>query len=254
MCKIFGHNIKLTILLKANRSMVDNTRKLVYGSSIFAKLMSNLNTKFQFRLLSFYNDKKIIDLIKIVKKEVDFAFFPIEAYHVYSIAKSQSKLDGDMAEVGVYQGGSAKLIAEVKNEKELYLFDTFEGLPKVSEKDTHFGTSYWKTGEFSNTSLENVENYLSNYKNIFCYKGKFPETSEPIKTKKFSFVHLDVDLFQSTIDCLEFFYPRMINGGIILTHDYHTDGIKQAFNEFCKDKKIPQIQLLGSQCAITKLE
>jgi hypothetical protein len=254
MCKIFGHNIKLTILLKANRSMVDNTRKLVYGSSIFAKLMSNLNTKFQFRLLSFYNDKKIIDLIKIVKKEVDFAFFPIEAYHVYSIAKSQSKLDGDMAEVGVYQGGSAKLIAEVKNERELYLFDTFEGLPKVSEKDTHFGTSYWKTGEFSNTSLENVENYLSNYKNIYCYKGKFPETSEPIKTKKFSFVHLDVDLFQSTIDCLEFFYPRMINGGIILTHDYHTDGVKQAFNEFCKDKKIPQIQLLGSQCAITKLE
>ena len=254
MCKIFGHNIKLTILLKANRSMVDNTRKLVYGSSIFAKLMSNLNTKFQFRLLSFYNDKKIIDLIKIVKKEVDFAFFPIEAYHVYSIAKSQSKLDGDMAEVGVYQGGSAKLIAEVKNEKELYLFDTFEGLPKVSEKDTHFGASYWTTGEFSNTSLENVENYLSNYKNIYCYKGKFPETSEPIKTKKFSFVHLDVDLFQSTIDCLEFFYPRMINGGIILTHDYHTDGVKQAFNEFCKDKKIPQIQLLGSQCAITKLE
>ena len=254
MCKIFGHNIKLTILLKANRSMVDNTRKLVYGSSIFAKLMSNLNTKFQFRLLSFYNDKKIIDLIKIVKKEVDFAFFPIEAYHVYSIAKSQSKLDGDMAEVGVYQGGSAKLIAEVKNEKELYLFDTFEGLPKVSTKDTHFGTSYWKTGEFSNTSLENVENYLSNYKNIYCYKGKFPETSEPIKIKKFSFVHLDVDLFQSTIDCLEFFYPRMINGGIILTHDYHTDGVKQAFNECCKDKKIPQIQLLGSQCAITKLE
>ena len=254
MCKIFGHNIKLTILLKANRSMVDNTRKLVYGSSIFAKLMSNLNTKFQFRLLSFYNDKKIIDLIKIVKKEVDFAFFPIEAYHVYSIAKSQSKLDGDMAEVGVYQGGSAKLIAEVKNERELYLFDTFEGLPKVSEKDTHFGTSYWKTGEFSNTSLESVKDYLSDYKNVYCYKGKFPETSEPIKTKKFSFVHLDVDLFQSTIDCLEFFYPRMINGGIILTHDYHTDGVKQAFNEFCKDKKIPQIQLLGSQCIITKLE
>ena len=57
MCKIFGHNIKLTILLKANRSMVDNTRKLVYGSSIFGKFMSNLNTKFQFRLLTFYNDK-----------------------------------------------------------------------------------------------------------------------------------------------------------------------------------------------------
>ena len=62
------------------------------------------------------------------------------------------------------------------------------------------------------------------------------------------------DLFQSTIDCLDFFYHRMIHGRIILTHDYHTDGVKQAFNEFCKDKKIPQIQLLGSQCTITKLD
>ena len=94
--------------------MVNNTRKLVYGSNIVGKFMSNLNTKFQFKLLSFYNDKKIVDLIKTVKKEVDFAFYPIEAYHVYSIAKSQSRLDGDMAEVGVYQGGSAKLISEIK--------------------------------------------------------------------------------------------------------------------------------------------
>jgi len=254
MCKIFGYSIKLTILLKGSRKMRNNTQKLVYGSSIFRKFMSSLNTKFQFRLLSFYNDKKIIDLIKIVKKEVDFAFYPIEAYHVYSIAKSQSKMDGEMAEVGVFQGGSSKIICEVKNGKELHLFDTFEGLPKVSEKDTHFGKSYWKTGEFSNTSMESVMDYLSIYKNNFFYKGKFPDTSDPIKNKKFSFVHLDVDLFQSTIDCLEFFYPRMINGGVILTHDYHTDGVKQAFNEFCKNKKIPQIQLLGSQCIITKIE
>ena len=96
MSKIFGHNIKLTILLKSIRIMVDNTRKLVYGSNIFGKFLSNLNTKFQFKLLAFYNDKKIIELIKIVKKEVDFAFYPIEAYHVYSIAKSQSKLNGDV--------------------------------------------------------------------------------------------------------------------------------------------------------------
>ena len=59
MCKIFGHNIKLTILLNDFRVMVNNTRKLVYGSNIVGKFMSNLNTKFQFKLLSFYNDKKI---------------------------------------------------------------------------------------------------------------------------------------------------------------------------------------------------
>ena len=61
MCKIFGYSIKLTILLKGSTIMANNTQKLVYGSSIFRKLMSSLNTKFQFRFLSFYNDKKIID-------------------------------------------------------------------------------------------------------------------------------------------------------------------------------------------------
>ena len=54
---------------------------------------------------------------------------------------------------------------------------------------------------------------------------------------------------------LEFFYPRMINGGIILTHDYHTDGVKQAFNEFCKDKKNPSNTITWiTMYAITKLE
>jgi len=235
------------------RDMSNNTRKLVYRSNIFGSILGKINTKFQFKLLSFYKDKKSVDLIKNIKNDVDFAFYPLEAYHVYSIAKSQSRLDGDMAEVGVYQGGSAKLISEAKNDKVLHLFDTFEGLPSVSDNDTHFGTKYWKTGEFNDTSLDNVKKYLSKYKKINFHKGKFPETSEPIKDKKFSFVHLDVDLFQSTKDCLEIFFPKMINGGIILTHDYHTDGVKKAFNEFCKDKKIPCVELSGSQCMIVKL-
>lgn len=252
MCKIFSHNIKLSTIII--RNMSNNTRKLVYRSSILGNILGNINTKFQFKLLSFYKDKKSVELIKSVKNEVDFAFYPIEAYHVFSIAKSQSRLDGDMAEVGVYQGGSAKLISEAKNGRELHLFDTFEGLPSVSENDTHFGTKYWKTGEFSNTSVENVKRYLSKYEKIHFYKGKFPQTSDPVKNKKFSFVHLDVDLFQSTIDCLQFFFPRMIKGGIILTHDYHTDGVKKAFEEFCHDKKIPWIELAGSQCMITNLE
>ena len=57
MCKIFGHNIKLIILVNNFRVMVNNTRKLVCGSNIVGTFLSNLNAKFQ--LLSFYDDKKI---------------------------------------------------------------------------------------------------------------------------------------------------------------------------------------------------
>ena len=231
---------------------MNNTRKLVYKSSIASKILSYLNNKFQFKLLSFYKEDKVVDLIKNIKKEIDFAFYPIEAFQVYSIAKSQSDIDGNMAEVGVYQGGSAKLICEVKKEKILHLFDTFEGLPEVTKEDTHFGIEYWNTGEFKNTSLESVKKYLSKYNNVEFYKGKFPETSGPIEKEQFSFVHLDVDLYQSTLDCLEFFFPRMVKGGIIMTHDFHTNGVKKAFGEYFKDKKIPQIELSSSQCLVVK--
>ena len=229
-------------------------KKLVYRSDLLGKLLGYFNTKFQFSLLSFYNDKKTVDLIKTIKNEVDLAFFPFEAFLIYSITKSQSKLEGEMAEVGVYQGGSAKLICDAKENKKLHLFDTFEGLPHVSEIDTHFGTKFCNDKEFNNTSEEAVKKFLSCYNNVYIYKGKFPETTEPVMKSKFSFVHLDVDLYESTLSCLKFFYPRLINGGIILTHDFHTKGVNTAFKEFFQNKVIAIIELAGSQCMVIKIE
>ena len=231
---------------------MNDVRRIVYKTKVVGYILGFFVTLFQFKLLSFYKEPKVVNLIKTVKKEVDLAFYPYEAYTVYSITHSQSKLDGDMAEVGVYQGGSAKLISEAKGNKTLHLFDTFTGLPPLSESDTHFGVKFWKENEFSNTSEDKVTKYLSKYDNVKIYQGKFPDTSEPVKNTMFSFVHLDVDLYQSTIDSLEFFYPRLIQGGIILTHDYHSDGVYKAFVEFFKSKQIPIIELSGSQCMIIK--
>jgi len=234
--------------------MNNNLRRIVYKSKTVGNTLGYLASVVQFKLLSFYKDEKIVNLLKSVKDEVDFAFYPYEAYTVYSIARSQSRLEGDMAEVGVYQGGSAKIICEAKNQRALHLFDTFAGLPKVSEKDMHFGVKYWKDGEFSNTSEGAVRDYLSRYKNVFFHKGRFPETANPVKDTKFSFVHLDVDLYQSTLDCLEFFYPHLIRGGVILTHDYHTNGVQSAFKEYFQNKSIPVIELTGSQCLVINTE
>lgn len=230
--------------------MDDSIRTSVYKAKIIGNVIGYFLSFFQFKLLSFYKGSQIVDLIKSIKNEVDLAFYPYEAYIVYSVAKSQSRLEGDMAEVGVYQGGSAKIICEAKEKNRLHLFDTFSGLPPVSDKDTHFGTKFWKDNEFNNTSEEKVKKYLSKYENVLLYKGKFPETSEPIRESRFSFVHLDVDLYQSTRDCLEFFYPRLVKGGIILTHDYHSNGVQTAFKEYFQNKKIPIIELTGSQCMI----
>tara|TARA_B100001540_G_C15807189_1_gene642629 strand:+ start:120 stop:821 length:702 start_codon:yes stop_codon:yes gene_type:complete len=232
--------------------MGNKTRKVVYNSNSIGSILSKFATSFQFKLLSFYKDKEIVDLIKEIKKEVDFAFYPYEAFMIYSIVKTQTSLEGDLAEVGVYQGGSAKLICEVKKDKKLYLFDTFTGLPEVSDDDTHFGQKHWYENEFSNTSVESIKKLLNKYSNVDIIKGIFPESGKGIVDRKFCFVHLDVDLYKSTIDSLKFFFPKMISGGIILIHDYHSDGIQKAFREFKTENQIHVIELTGSQAMIIK--
>ena len=92
----------------------------------------------QFKLLEFYKDKKIVDLIRTIKKELNFAFYPYEAYHLYSIVKAQSNLEGEMAEVGVYQGGSSKIICETKGDRKLHLFDTFQVFPNHNQAFTFY--------------------------------------------------------------------------------------------------------------------
>jgi hypothetical protein len=172
-----------------------------------------------------------------------------EASQIYRIVRATSKIDGDIAEVGVYKGGTAKIICEAKAHKTLHLFDTFEGLPELSEKDN---PRQFHENQYS-CSLERVKDYLKGYSNVFFYKGLFPTTAGPVEQKKFSFVHLDVDLYESTMNSLVFFYPRMAVGGVLISHDYlWVDAVRKAFDEFFKDKVEPIIELTDNQCMIVK--
>jgi O-methyltransferase len=200
--------------------------------------------------ISFYDQPvrtEVYDLVKKIKKEREMLLSINDAYQIFMAVKRTDKIIGDIAEVGVYKGGSAKLICEIKGEKLLHLFDTFEGLCDVGEIDNVF-----YKGQFV-SSYDNVKNCLKNYPNVYIYKGLFPATGEPIKHRFFSFVNLDVDTYESTLNCLNFFYERMSKGGIIISHDYLTAGVKKAFDEFIQDKREPIIDLAGSQCLIVKI-
>lgn len=203
-------------------------------------------------LIFVYNSPErleIINLICKIRTEVEMALGINEAYQIFMAVKSAAKIKGDIAEVGVYQGASAKIICEAKGEKTLHLFDTFEGLPEVTETDR---TVNFKKGDF-HYPFERVKAYLSAYSNVHIYKGLFPKTADGIKNERFSFVNLDVDIYESTLNSLIFFYPRMNQGGILISHDYSSlPGVKKAFDEFFKDKPEPIIELSGSQCLVIK--
>ena len=172
-----------------------------------------------------------------------------EAFTLYSLARAQSGFDGDMAEVGVYEGCSAKIISTASGGRPLHLFDTFAGLPDpdTDEQDR------MSAGHYA-ASLAGVQAYLSGQPRLTYYPGLFPETAGPASDRRFSFVHLDVDLKSSTLACLDFFYPRMVAGGVIMTHDYsYLDGVREAFAEFFATRRERPIELPTSQAMLVKL-
>jgi hypothetical protein len=204
--------------------------------------------RFQQKILNFYKGSEVTGLIHQVRAEVDCQILSNEGYMVYSVARAQSTMEGAMAEVGTYQGASAKLICEAKGNAEFHVFDTFCGLVDASENDPLFRQSDYASSEKS------VRQYLSQYPNVHIHKGFFPAaTGDVVRDKKFSFVNLDVDTYASTRDSLEFFYPRLLPGGILMSHDYaQAEGVRKAFDEVLGSKPESIIELPESQCMFIK--
>ncbi len=219
------------------------------GGGFLERTYINTLSRVQIFLLGLHKEPEVVRLLKKVRRERQSLQFAYESYTVYSFCKAYSHLPGAMAEVGVFQGVSAKLLCEAKGDAELHLFDTFGGMPQSStaDKGVHRVKQYL-------CSLESVQQYLKDYKNVYFYPGLFPESAKTLPERRFSFVHLDVDLYESTLAGLEYFYPRLITGGVILSHDYSIlAGVKKAFQDFLRDKLERPVQFPSTQCALIKL-
>ena len=173
---------------------------------------------------------------------------PCEACQIMSLVDAVKNVPGDMAELGVANGSSAKMIAARAPQRVLHLFDTFNGLPVPSGRDS----LRFKKGQYHH-SLEKVQEYVKEG-NLRFHKGLFTETTKEASGARFAFVHLDADLYEPTKAGLEFFYPRLNRGGILICHDYDTSaGVNRAFEEFFADKPEPYFDLVGSQCMFVKM-
>ncbi len=172
---------------------------------------------------------------------------------LYQLARHVRSIEGDMAEVGVYRGGTAKVLLEIASScgKSVHLFDTFSGMPETDpERD------FLLQGWLGETSEKEVRNLLSEYGNAYIYPGLFPRTAEGLNGKMFSFVHVDVDIYQSVKDCSDYFYPRLKIGGAIVYDDYGwwtCPGAKLAVDEYFLDKPEQPIYLSTGQCVVFRL-
>ena len=226
---------------RLHRAMAASTwlRKLTMG------LMWRLDTA----ILGGHKDSETLRAIAGARRGRESLLSGNEAFFLHSLARAQAKLPGAMAEVGVYQGCSARIISVASGGVPLHLFDTFEGLPEPASSERARLT----TGLYA-ASLDSVRAFLADRNGISFHPGRFPFTAADCPAQTFSLVHLDVDLQSSTLDSLNYFYPRMVRGGIILTHDYsYLDGVRAAFGEFFASRVEPVIELPSSQAMIVKL-
>lgn len=157
-------------------------------------------------------------------------------FELWSLVEQSKKTDGELIEIGVWKGGTGTLIAKKAQlcgiVDHVYLCDTFSGVVKNSEND-----STYKGGEHADTTRQAVESLLDDLEltNVTILEGIFPEqTAHFIKGSKFRFCHIDVDVYQSAKDIIEWIWQKISIGGIIVYDDYgfqSCDGITKYVEE-----------------------
>ena len=165
-----------------------------------------------------------IDFLTTFKSLSKYALTPIlQAWELYNLTQETEKVVGDVIEIGVFKGGTASIIAkklkEMDSSRKLYLCDTFAGVVKTSKND-----SFYSDGDIKHEDESFVEDLIkktSAFKNFIILKGIFPdETAHLVSSKKFSLVHIDVDVYYSAKNIIDWIWPKMSKGGVLIAQDF----------------------------------
>ncbi len=158
-------------------------------------------------------------------------------FELWSLVEQSTKLEGSIIEIGVWRGGSGALIAKKAQlcgiTEPIYLCDTFVGVVKAGPKD-----SCYKGGEHADTSRQTVEELVfgrMKLNNVRILEGVFPDqVSQLIEQPKFRLCHIDVDVYQSAKDIVDWIWDKIVIGGIVVYDDYGSrelDGIRKYVEE-----------------------
>lgn len=173
-------------------------------------------------------------------------------------ARQCAALNGSFVEFGVYRAGCAFMILSTTNlrqDQRLYLFDTFSGIPatNLTEKEIRHGLA----GRLSNTSSAYVKQYLKHWSDhTVIVEGDVFETLPKTETGSIAFCHMDLNASEPTQRALEYLYPRLVPGGMVVFDDYGSAGYsdqRTILEAFFADKPEQLIALPTQQALVVKL-
>jgi len=180
------------------------------------------------------------------------------AYELWQLVEQTARLDGDILEVGVWRGGMGCLMAarawQLGLGATVFLCDTFAGIVKAGPLDPHF-----QGGEFADTSAATVRELAARLglTNVEVHQGVFPDdTGDRLAGRRFALCHIDVDVYASARDVLDWVWPRLATGGVVVYDDYGflgCDGVTQLVNERATQAGALTLHNLNGHAVVVKL-
>lgn len=224
----------------------DFTKKFV---SILKKL-SFIKIQYQIAKKAVRHMMKVPIYHRIFIKYRGFTMIPEQIYiENLELSKKVTQIEGDIVECGVWRGGMIAGIAELMgNNRTYYLFDSFEGLPDAKDIDGKTAIEWQKDKEsphfYDNCKVDisfaEEAMKLSGVSKFKIIKGWFSEIlPNIIFNNGITLLRLDADWYESTFECLEKLYPKVVAGGLIIIDDYYVwDGCAKAVHDYLSIHKL----------------
>lgn len=152
----------------------------------------------------------------------------------YDIARLaiQNRVSGDFVECGVFAGAQCAAMAlaclEAGQHRRIHLFDSFAGIPAGGEYDLEWS----HPAGTSACSLDGVKAHMREWcipeSMLVYHEGLFADTLPKADIDEIAILRLDGDLYESTKQCLEYLYPKVVRGGWVICDDFGLSGARKA--------------------------
>ena len=159
---------------------------------------------------------------------------------------------GDVVEFGCFVGTTSVHLAKTLQgtSKQLYLYDSFAGLPEKRSEDVSPAGEQFKAGELLATKKELIRNLKqANVPMPTIVKGWFSDVTPDQVPSQVSFAFLDGDYYESILDPLRLIWPRLAPDAVIVVDDYANEalpGAAKAVDEWTRTHPTKQFKVEAS--------
>jgi hypothetical protein len=220
-------------------------------------------------------NENFVDLYRRCLERTGTPVTPFNVFHRFQSRRdllqyffATLELPGARAECGTYRGATALLLAHAWRSRDasfhgqgLYLIDSFVGTSESGEHDLIAvrgdGGATRREAFFpvakADISPDLVRGYFGEFPAVEICAGWIPQVFATLPEQNWAFVHLDVTLYEPTLAALEYFYPRLTTGGVVVCDgSIFCPGAKKAWEDFCARRELPFVVLGNRESILIK--